>query len=474
MVFTSHIFIFYFLLFSLAAYYATPGPWRHVVFTLFSYVFYGWWNPWFVLLMGAGTVVDYYCGRIITAPGAGEGQRRFGLLFSIISNLLVLAFFKYAGWAVGTASSVSAFLGLPAFPVPEFIQRIVLPVGISFYVFQSLSYCIDLYRRHAPPAKSLGHFACFVSLYPHLVAGPIVRYSSIAGQLSGRIHTIEAFTMGLARFCLGFCKKIMLADPLGVLADAAFNAGPGSLGTAAAWFGVVAYAFQIYFDFSAYSDMAVGLGRMFGFRIVENFKSPYLAASLTEFWRRWHISLSTFLRDYLYIPLGGNRKGAARTYVNLMTVMVIGGLWHGAATTFLVWGAIHGLMLALERWRGRKPLYGPLPRPLRVALTFVVLLVTWVFFRADHFAMATGYLGVMFAGQGGENPAANLLTQQLFAWPNLLWMAVAALVVWCVPNSQQLLERLTVPKVVACLAGFVISLGLMFAQGYSPFLYFQF
>jgi len=155
-------------------------------------------------------------------------------------------------------------------------------------------------------------------------------------------------------------------------------------------------------------------------------------------------------------------------------VMVIGGLWHGAATTFLVWGAIHGLMLALERWRGRKPLYGPLPRPLRVALTFVVLLVTWVFFRADHFAMATGYLGVMFAGQGGENPAANLLTQQLFAWPNLLWMAVAALVVWCVPNSQQLLERLTVPKVVACLAGFVISLGLMFAQGYSPFLYFQF
>ena len=474
MVFTSHVFIFYFLLLSLAAYYATPERARHLVFTGFSYVFYGWWNPWFVLLMGAGTIVDYYCGRVITAPGAGPGQKRFGLFFSIISNLLVLAFFKYAGWAVGSASAVASFLGLPAFETPDFIQRIVLPVGISFYVFQSLSYCIDLYRGHAPPAKSLGHFACFVSLYPHLVAGPIVRYSSIAGQLSGRHHTIEGFSFGLARFSLGFCKKIMLADPVGVMADAAFNAGQGSLGQAAAWLGVVAYAFQIYFDFSAYSDMAVGLGRMFGFRIVENFKSPYLSASITEFWRRWHISLSTFLRDYLYIPLGGNRKGPTRTYVNLMTVMVIGGLWHGASWTFLVWGAMHGLMLALERWRGRRPFYGPLPRPVCVALTFVFILVTWVFFRADNFEMAARYLGAMFLGSGGGNPAASLLTAQIFALPNLLWITAAAIIIWLVPNSQQLLERFTAPKLAACLVGFVVSIALMFAQGYSPFLYFQF
>ena len=474
MVFTSHIFIFYFLLLSLAAYYASPAGWRHLVFTAFSYIFYGWWNPWFVLLMGAGTVVDYYCGRVITAPGAGPRQRRFGLLFSIISNLLVLAYFKYAGWAVGSASALAAFFGWPAFETPDFIQRIVLPVGISFYVFQSLSYCIDLYRGHAPPAKSLGHFACFVSLYPHLVAGPIVRYNSIASQLSERPHHIEAFSMGLARFSLGFCKKIMLADPIGMMADAAFNAGPGSLGQAAAWLGVVAYAFQIYFDFSAYSDMAVGLGRMFGFRIVENFKSPYLSASITEFWRRWHISLSTFLRDYLYIPLGGNRKGSARTYVNLMTVMVIGGLWHGASWTFLVWGALHGLMLALERWRGKKPLYGPLPHPVRVGLTFVFILVTWVFFRSDNFEMAARYLGAMFFGSGGGNATTSLLTAQLFAVPNLLWISAAAIIVWLVPNSQQLLERFTAPKLAVCLAGFVVSMGLMFAQGHSPFLYFQF
>ena len=474
MVFTSHVFLFYFLLLSLAAYYAAPVRWRHPVLTALSYVFYGWWNPWFVLLMGAGTVVDYGCGKIISTPGASDRRRRTGLLLSVISNLLVLGFFKYAAWAVGTSSSLLQLLGFPGFAVPDFIQRIVLPVGISFYIFQSLSYCIDLYRREAPPARTLGDFACFVSLFPQLVAGPIVRYGSIAGQLRERSHTIEGFSMGVARFCLGFTKKIALADPMGVLADAAFGAGPGSLGAAAAWLGIVAYAFQIYFDFSAYSDMAIGLGRMFGFRFIENFDSPYRSASLTEFWQRWHISLSTFLRDYLYIPLGGNRKGPARTYLNLMTVMLLGGLWHGASTTFLAWGGLHGLMLALERWRGKMPLYGPLPRPLRTALTFGVLLVTWVFFRSDNFETATRYLGAMFLNADAGNAAAPLLTAQLVALPNLLWLAAAAMVVWLVPNSQHLLGRLTAGKVTACLAGFVISLGLMFAQGYSPFLYFQF
>lgn len=474
MVFTSHVFLFYFLLLSLAAYYASPVRWRHPVLTTFSYIFYGWWNPWFVLLMAGGTVVDYGCGKIISAPGASSGQRRTGLLMSVISNLLVLGFFKYAAWGTATTASLMRMLGFEGFEVPDFIQRIVLPVGISFYIFQSLSYCIDLYRRDAPPAKSLGDFACFVSLFPQLVAGPIVRYGSIADQLRHRTHAIEPFTAGMARFCLGFSKKIILADPMGLLADAAFSAGPGSLESPAAWLGVVAYAFQIYFDFSAYSDMAIGLGRMFGFRFIENFDSPYRSASLTEFWRRWHISLSTFLRDYLYIPLGGNRKGPARTYVNLMTVMLLGGLWHGAATTFLIWGGIHGLMLALERWRGKTPLYGPLPRPLRTGMTFVVLLVTWVFFRSDNFSTASRYLGAMFLNADGGNPAAPLLTAQLLALPNLLWLAACAIVVWLVPNSQQLLGKVTAPRVAACLAGFVISIGLMFAQGYSPFLYFQF
>lgn len=474
MVFTSTVFLFYFLLLSLAAYYATPSRWRQLVFTTFSYIFYGWWNPWFVLLMGTGTVVDYYCGRIITAPGASQKQRKFGLLFSIISNLLVLAFFKYAGWAMNSVAYGAQLLGLPGFETPDFIQRIVLPVGISFYVFQSLSYCIDLYRGHAPPAKTLGHFACFVSLYPHLVAGPIVRYGSIAHQLGERPHSVEGFSYGLARFTVGFSKKIMLADPVGVIADAAFNAGPGNLGVVGAWVGVIAYAFQIYFDFSAYSDMAVGLGRMFGLRIVENFNSPYLSASITEFWRRWHISLSTFLRDYLYIPLGGNRKGPARTYVNLMMVMVIGGLWHGASWTFLVWGAIHGLMLALERMSGKRPLYGPLPRPVRVGITFVILLVTWVFFRADNFTMAADYLKAL-AGLGGPlQGTSTLLNAILTSSGHLMILTAAAIVVFLVPNSAKLVENLTGRKLALCVAGFTLSIGFMFAQGFSPFLYFQF
>lgn len=474
MVFTSHVFIFHFLLLSLAVYYAAPVRWRHPVLTLFSYIFYGWWNPWFVLLMAGGTVVDYYCGKIISAPGAGSQQRKLGLIFSVVSNLLVLGFFKYAGWAAGSFAAMAPWLGLPTFEVPRFIQEIVLPVGISFYVFQSLSYCIDLYRREAPPARSLGDFACFVSLYPQLVAGPIVRYGSIAEQLRHRSHSIQGFAMGMSRFCLGFSKKILLADPIGVVADTAFNAGPGSLGAASAWLGVTAYALQIYFDFSAYSDMAIGLGRMFGFRFIENFDSPYRSASLTEFWRRWHISLSTFLRDYLYIPLGGNRKGPSRTYGNLMTVMLLGGLWHGASWTFLAWGGIHGLMLALERWNGKKPLLGPLPHAARTALTFVILLVTWVFFRSDNFTTAARYLSAMFTGREGGNPAAVLLHAMVFSPGNLAVTTAGAFIVFALPNSQQLLQRLPAWKAGLCLTSFTASLGFMFAQGFSPFLYFQF
>lgn len=473
MVFTSHVFLFYFLIPVVAAYYAAPQRWRHPILTFFSYVFYGWWNPCFALLMAGSTATDYWLGKMISAPGAGPAQRRTGLILSVVSNLAVLAFFKYAGWLADSAGTLLGWFGLPAPPVPDFIRYIVLPVGISFYTFQSMSYCIDLYRRAAPPARSLGDFACFVSLFPQLVAGPIVRYGTIAGQLRHRDHSLPAFSFGMARFCLGFGKKILLADPMGLIADAAFNAGPGSLTAVAAWAGVTAYAFQIYFDFSAYSDMAIGLGRMFGFRFPENFNSPYRSASITEFWRRWHISLSTFLRDYLYIPLGGNRLGRTRTYVNLMTVMLLGGLWHGAAWTFLVWGAIHGLMLALERMRGRKPLYGPLPVPVRVAITFAVLLVTWVFFRADNFRVAGAYLSAM-AGIAEVTPAAALLQSVVLSVPNLCLFGACALIVWGLPNSQQTLERFTVPKLAACVGLFAVSLAFMFAQGFSPFLYFQF
>ncbi|CAN5184176.1 MBOAT family protein [soil metagenome] len=473
MVFSSHIFVFYFLPLALLCYYAAPRAGKHLVLTLASYVFYGWWNPWFTLLMLFSTIIDYYCGKAITREGAPARQRKWGVAISVVGNLAVLAFFKYAGFAASTASGVVALFGGDTIAVPAFLAEIVLPVGISFYTFQSMSYSIDLYRGHAVPARNFTDFACYVSMFPQLVAGPIVRYGSVADQLRERLHTAAGFTMGLARFNLGFAKKILLANPMGTIADAAFAAGDGALTAPAAWFGVTAYAFQIYFDFSAYSDMAIGLGRMFGFVFPENFNSPYKSKSITEFWRRWHISLSSFLRDYLYIPLGGNRLGGGRTYVNLLTVMVIGGLWHGAQWTFVVWGAIHGLWLAFERLMGKDSFYAKLPSPVRVALTFVIILVSWVFFRAETFGVAERYLAAMF-GVGGESPAAPILSARIFTTHNVSMFVIACFATWATPRTVKILEVLTPAKVLVSIFLLAGSLCVMFAQGFNPFLYFQF
>jgi alginate O-acetyltransferase complex protein AlgI len=473
LVFSSHIFLFYFLFIAIATYYLVPRVLKHLVITLVSYVFYGWWNPWFMLLMLASTVVDYLCGMAISKEGASQAQRKAALWVSVVGNLAVLGFFKYCGFAVGSASAVAESLGLGGFEVPGFVHSIVLPVGISFYTFQSMSYSIDLYRGHARPAPSFIDFACYVSMFPQLVAGPIIRYGSVAEQLRSREHTIEGFIAGITRFNVGFAKKVLLADPMGMIADACFGAGAGVLSAPMAWLGIAAYAFQIYFDFSGYSDMAIGLGRMFGFRFPENFDSPYKADSITDFWRRWHISLSTFLRDYLYIPLGGNRLGPKRTYVNLMTVMLFGGLWHGAQWTFIVWGAIHGGMLALERLLGKDSFYAKWPRALRVAITFVVVLVTWVFFRAENFNVAWRYLSAML-GVGGDAPAAMLKTAELLTPFNMFAFALASVVVWFCPRSARLLETLTAPKAAISMVLLFVAVSMMYARGYSPFLYFQF
>ena len=472
-VFSSHIFLFYFLFVAIATYYLAPRVLKHLVITLVSYAFYGWWNPWFMLLMLASTIIDYLCGIAITAQGATARKRKSAVVISVTANLAILGFFKYCGFAVGSASAVAESLGLGGFEAPEFVRTIVLPVGISFYTFQSMSYSIDLYRGHARPAASFIDFACYVSMFPQLVAGPIVRYGSVAEQLRSRVHSIEGFVAGITRFNVGFAKKVLLADPMGMMADACFGAGAGVLTAPMAWLGIAAYALQIYFDFSGYSDMAIGLGRMFGFRFPENFNSPYKADSITDFWRRWHISLSTFLRDYLYIPLGGNRLGPKRTYVNLMTVMLFGGLWHGAQWTFIVWGAIHGGMLALERLMGKDSFYTKLPRPLRVMVTFVILLVTWVFFRAENFEVAWRYLSAML-GASGDAPAAGLKTAELLTPFNVSVFVLAALAVFAAPRSAKLLENLTAPKAAASLVLLFIAVAMMYARGYSPFLYFQF
>jgi len=472
-VFSSHIFIFYFLPLALLLYYAAPRALKHLMLTLVSYVFYGWWNPWFTLLMLGSTVIDYACGRLITAEGATERRRKSGMILSVVSNLSILAFFKYTTFIAGNVSAAATLFGLGPLALPEFFYHIVLPVGISFYTFQSMSYSIDLYRGHAVPARNFVDFACYVSMFPQLVAGPIVRYGSVADQLREREHTVETFVAGFTRFNFGFAKKIILANPMGAIADACFGAGEGALTAPVAWLGVTAYAFQIYYDFSAYSDMAIGLGKMFGFHFPENFDSPYKSKSITEFWRRWHISLSSFLRDYLYIPLGGNRLGPARTYINLMLVMLIGGLWHGAQWTFIVWGAIHGGMLALERLLGKDSWQARLPGALRVAVTFGIVLITWVFFRSENFEVAARYLGAMF-GAGGDAPAAEILTGHLLRPANWLYLALSAGICWALPHSAKILETVTPLKVAAGIVLLVFSIALMYTQGFNPFLYFQF
>nr|MDQ2730610.1 MBOAT family protein [Armatimonadota bacterium] len=398
MVFSSHIFVYYFLPFSLLLYYAlyrAPQRARNFVLILLGYFFYGWANPKFIFLMFGTTFVDWLLSLVIALgswqvwrvwkrpvvplePGPRTQTQQAAITLSVLSNLSMLGFFKYFNFVTDSANSVAGSLGLHA-PL-DTVMRVALPLGISFYTFQSLSYIIDVYRGDAKAMRNFIDFSCFVSMFPHLVAGPILKFSFLADQLERRTLTLDKFARGVVFFSLGMGKKILIANPCGKVADTCFNAG--SVHPADAWYGAVSYAFQIYFDFSGYSDMAIGLGLILGFVFARNFDNPYRSESISEFWRRWHISLSTWLREYLYIPLGGNRKGKLRTYVNLMITMLLGGLWHGAAWNYIIWGGIHGGMLAFERAQGKNSPYRTLPHALRVALTFFVVVLAWVFFRA--------------------------------------------------------------------------------------------
>ena len=464
MVFSSHLFIYYFLPFSLGLYYLLPRSAKHYGLTLCSYLFYGWANPKFVLLMLASTVIDYICGRVITT----NRHRQLAVTVSVCTNISLLGFFKYFNFAIGNYNAVASLIGVP---ILRDALNVTLPLGISFYTFQSMSYTIDVYRGQAKPISNFIDFACYVSMFPQLVAGPIVRFSQVAEQLQHRTHTLDKLTQGIAFFSVGLSKKILLANPCGKIADTVFDAG--AVAVLDAWYGTVAYAFQIYFDFSGYSDMAIGLGLMLGFTFPKNFDSPYRSASITEFWRRWHISLSSWLRDYLYIPLGGNRKGQARTYINLAIVMLLGGLWHGASWNFVIWGGIHGGMLALERMRGRSSFYQQWPNAIRVGLTFLLVLITWVFFRSADLSRAVTLLGCM-VGLGSVPPSHYLIGGLIYQPYYLLSISVAALATCLRQSTWGWVQNLSVAKIVACLILLWISLVFLETQSYNPFIYFIF
>jgi alginate O-acetyltransferase complex protein AlgI len=483
MVFSSHLFLFYFLPLALGVYYALPQRARHLALTLLSYIFYGWADPRFLILLFGTTLVDYLVALAIAetlpwsrapvtpqpALGRRTTRQRLALFASIVSNLAVLGFFKYFNFAIDSYAALAGKLGFEQTVVTP--MRIVLPLGISFYTFQSLSYTIDVYRGHARATRNLIDLACFVSMFPQLVAGPIIRYSDVADQLANRTHTPTKFARGVTFLALGLAKKVLLANPCGKVADVLF-ATPG-LAPLDAWYGALAYAFQIYFDFSGYSDMAIGLGLMMGFMFAKNFDSPYRAESITDFWRRWHLSLSTWLRDYLYIPQGGNRKGAVRTYVNIAIVMLLGGLWHGAAWTFVVWGAIHGALLIAERAHGKRSLLGAAPRGARTAFTFILVTIAWVFFRSPDLPWALQYCGAMF-GLNDVATQATLVRGVIYQPYYLATFLTCAGVTWLSPQTWDFTRVLPVWKVAWATAALWLAMMMLTTQSYNPFIYFIF
>jgi alginate O-acetyltransferase complex protein AlgI len=490
-VFSSHLFIYYFLPLSLLAYYAlfrAPQRWRNFVLVVFGYAFYGWAEPRFIPLMFGTTLLDWLVSLVIAhnswnvwrtrrepvkilerGTGRSKTQKR-AIALSVILNLSVLGFFKYFNFGVDSYNALAQSLGLESWQWNTFF-RVILPLGISFYTFQAMSYTIDVYRGEAKAMKNFTDFSCFVSMFPHLVAGPILKFSYLADQLESRTLSFEKFARGATFVALGFAKKILLANPAGKVADMTFSAG--SVGFFDAWFGAVAYAFQIYFDFSAYSDMAIGLGLMLGFIFAKNFDSPYKAASITEFWHRWHISLSSWLRDYLYIPLGGNRRGELRTYANLMLVMLLGGLWHGASWNFVIWGGIHGGMLAFERSQGRYGMFSRLPRFMQIIMTFVIVVFAWVFFRARDLQSALVYCQSML-GFGTPQAGAGLIAGLIYQPYYVLSILLAAVVAWAGVQTWDWTRRLTAPKGAFIFALFWVSLLVMATQAYNPFIYFIF
>ena len=460
MVFSSNIFLFVYLPIVLAVYYLVPGKYRNAVLFVVSLVFYGWGEPVYLLLMAAVILLNYACGaRIAALKRQGRPARR-ALALSVVLNLGILTYFKYAAFLVRTFRLLPF---LRAFPVPE----ISLPIGISFYIFQSMSYTIDVYRESARPAGGLLRFGTYVSMFPQLIAGPIVRYQDVADQIDGRRESVEQFAEGVTLFVIGLAKKVLIANQVGAL----WKEMIASDGILSAWVGLFAYSMQIYFDFSGYSDMALGLGRMLGFTFLKNFDYPYISKSVSEFWRRWHISLATWFREYVYIPLGGNRRGKKRQLLNILLVWALTGLWHGASWNYVLWGIYYGLFIVadrlfLDRWTARWP------SALRHAATLLVVDLGWPLFYFENIREGIAFFGRLFHYSATGVHAVNLIWAYL---PILVAAAVAA-----TPLGARLWRKVETKraaqgcKLLLLAAVLLLCVASLATQSYNPFIYFRF
>jgi len=469
MVFSSMVFAALFLPLTFVLYFASKSPKvRNGILLAFSLVFYAWGEPKWIFVMLLTVTVNYFCGLLIDSA-QNHARRTLFMVIGVALSLIFLFYFKYFGFF---SDIVMALLGRE-----NLFTRPVLPIGISFYTFQVLTYTVDVYRRKVAVQKNYARLLMYVCFFPQLIAGPIVNYTDIAPSLAVRTIKTSDVYEGFLRFFIGFAKKVLLANTCGIITDKLLAAETMSF--AGSWLMAVAYAFQIYFDFSGYSDMAIGMGRIFGFRFFENFNYPYISRSITEFWRRWHISLGTFFRDYVYIPLGGNRVSLWKNIRNIMVVWLLTGFWHGASWNFLVWGLYYGLLLLAEKFLFRR-IKEKLPAVINLAITLVVVLIGWVFFYYENLFDGLQHLGIMFGitGAAWTDPAAVYYFKHYF-----LFLASAALA--CVP-WKQLTSRLPAgiaaplgsigsrlkPVVVSIL--FLASLAMIITQSYNPFLYFRF
>ncbi len=471
MVFSCIPFLFFFLPLCLILYYAVPFSWKNGILLIFSLVFYAWGEPLYILLMLFSTVLDYTNGRLMERFGTTKCKRTFFLCCSICINLSILAFFKYADFAI---ASVNGLLGT------QFAQpQMHLPVGISFYTFQTMSYIIDLYRGEVKAEHSYTAYLTYVSMFPQLVAGPIVRFADIQEQLHSRTITLDKMEQGLLRFMMGLFKKVLIANQAGALWEEIRILGASETSVATAWLGALCFTLQLYFDFSAYSDMAIGMGHMLGFDYNENFRYPLTAISVTDFWRRWHISLSTWFRDYVYIPLGGNRKGVPRHLFNIAVVWFLTGLWHGASWNFILWGVYYGILLMLEKYIWGKAL-AKFPRWLQHTYAFLIVVFGFVIFAITDMGELGSYIILLFSF------ASNKLADTRFLWylGNYGIVIAIACILAC-PVYPWLCRRAAALSrgksgVLSALVGFsvlllfVLSTAYMVSDTYNPFLYFRF
>ncbi len=464
MVFSSLVFMFAYLPITLLAYYLVPRQGRNIFLFIVNLIFYGWGEPKLVLLMVFNIFFNYIGGWLVDKYRADAKKKKLFLILTCVLDIGILAVFKYTGMITETLNM------LPFLNIPEL--QISLPIGISFYTFQTMSYVIDVYRDDAPVSKNFINFGTYVALFPQLIAGPIVRYRDVAEQLVNRRETLEMFTRGVKLFMVGLAKKVIIANTMGTLTTNIF-ATTDENGVVGTWVGMIAYTFQIYFDFSGYSDMACGLGNMMGFEFLKNFNYPYIAKSITDFWRRWHISLSTWFKEYVYIPLGGNRKGVKRQILNLLIVWGLTGLWHGAAYNFVLWGLYYGLLLILEKFVLKKFL-DRLPSFVQHVYTLFIIIIGWGLFYFTDVGQLGEFMVDLFNFGNGicGNQAFNLIMSNL---PMLIIAAVAS-----TPLATTLYTRfeharfMWIPETLYCMGVLAVSTASLVNQSYNPFLYFRF